>query len=558
MDRKILIQELSEGLAGRKDMPLKDAELFVRSVFEIVEEYLQTDKLVKIKGFGTFKLVRVDSRESVDVNTGERIVINGYTKVSFTPDTTLRDEINKPFAQFETVILYDNTDLSEMEKIDAQETDEQIKNDADEEVNEGSDQMIDAGGVGNEAETSPESSTDENDGQNDTLEDDNVPVGENPEEDQNADVDTEKQADGDGIISDKIVDPATVSDNVSEEVTDEEAGDVDLTDDVSVSRGTAEGHAGAVSADMEEADADVSDPEPTPEKGNEKSEIQADPVGNTTDTSEPADRIEDEAADEVQHIEYLHAGYQHVGHQKADNQHVRHQKVGEQSAGKQTVEVQHVENQTVENQHIVQMSSSGKKRRRIPPVWLMVLSVLIVFLLMLGSYFIGYYRLLCPGGCDIGKKPEPILPVLDEQEDGAADSVTVADSDKAVEGKDSVAVSSVNKAKRADAVANKDNTLNEKKINTSGESQTNKANQNVPQKNFDKLYPQLKEGRYQIVGTKGIHQLQSGETLRHLALKYYGSKNFVPYIVVYNQIKNPDVIPVGQKLKLPELRLRGQ
>lgn len=558
MDRKILIQELSEGLAGRKDMPLKDAELFVRSVFEIVEEYLQTDKLVKIKGFGTFKLVRVDSRESVDVNTGERIVINGYTKVSFTPDTTLRDEINKPFAQFETVILYDNTDLSEMEKIDAQETDERIKNDADEEMNEGSDQMIDAGGVGDEAETSPESSTDENDGQNDILEDDNVPVGENPEEDQNADVDTEKQADGDGVISDEIVDPVTVPDNVSEEVTDEEAGDVDLTDDVSVSRGTAEGHAGAASADKEEADADVSDPEPTPEKRNEKSEIQADPVGNTTDISESADRIEDEAAADVQHVEYLHAGYQHVGHQNADNQHVKHQKVGEQSAGKQTVEVQHVENQTVENQHIVQMSSSGKKRRRIPPVWLMVLSVLIVFLLMLGSYFIGYYRLLCPGGCDIGKKPEPILPVLDEQEDGTADSVTVADSDKAVEGKDSVAVSSVNKAKRSDAVANKDNTLNEKKINTSGESKTNKANQNVPQKNFDKLYPQLKEGRYQIVGTKGIHQLQSGETLRHLALKYYGSKNFVPYIVVYNQIKNPDVIPVGQKLKLPELRLRGQ
>lgn len=558
MDRKILIQELSEGLAGRKDMPLKDAELFVRSVFEIVEEYLQTDKLVKIKGFGTFKLVRVDSRESVDVNTGERIVINGYTKVSFTPDTTLRDEINKPFAQFETVILYDNTDLSEMEKIDAQETDERIKNDADEEMNDGSDQMIDAGGVGDEAETSPESSTDENDGQNDILEDDNVPVGENPEEDQNADVDTEKQADGDGVISDEIVDPVTVPNNVSEEVTDEEAGDVDLTDDVSVSRGTAEGHAGAASADKEEADADVSDPEPTPEKRNEKSEIQADPVGNTTDISESADRIEDEAAADVQHVEYLHAGYQHVGHQNADNQHVKHQKVGEQSAGKQTVEVQHVENQTVENQHIVQMSSSGKKRRRIPPVWLMVLSVLIVFLLMLGSYFIGYYRLLCPGGCDIGKKPEPILPVLDEQEDGTADSVTVADSDKAVEGKDSVAVSSVNKAKRADAVANKDNTLNEKKINTSGESQTNKANQNVPQKNFDKLYPQLKEGRYQIVGTKGIHQLQSGETLRHLALKYYGSKNFVPYIVVYNQIKNPDVIPVGQKLKLPELRLRGQ
>ena len=84
----------------------------------MVGEFLQTDKIVKIKGLGTFKLVTVDSRESVDVNTGERIVIKEYTKINFTPDPILRDTINKPFAQFETVVLYDGTDIADMERMD--------------------------------------------------------------------------------------------------------------------------------------------------------------------------------------------------------------------------------------------------------------------------------------------------------------------------------------------------------------------------------------------------------------------------------------------------------
>ena len=75
MDKKVLIQDLADGLVLRRGLPKKDADVFVRSVFEIIGEYLQTDKIVKVKGLGTFKLVTVDSRESVDVNTGERIVI---------------------------------------------------------------------------------------------------------------------------------------------------------------------------------------------------------------------------------------------------------------------------------------------------------------------------------------------------------------------------------------------------------------------------------------------------------------------------------------------------
>lgn len=84
-----------------------------RSMFELIEEALAKDKYVKIKGLGTFKLTEVESRESVHINTGERIEIQGHTKISFTPDTTMKDLINKPFAHFESVVLNDGVELEE-------------------------------------------------------------------------------------------------------------------------------------------------------------------------------------------------------------------------------------------------------------------------------------------------------------------------------------------------------------------------------------------------------------------------------------------------------------
>ena len=134
MNKKVLLQDLSESLVRRRGMDKEDANVFVRSVFDIIAEYLQADKIIKVKGLGTFKLVTVDSRESVDVNTGERIVIKEYTKVNFTPDPVLRDAVNKPFAQFETVVLYEGTDVAEMERMDFPDEPELLEED--EEVGE--------------------------------------------------------------------------------------------------------------------------------------------------------------------------------------------------------------------------------------------------------------------------------------------------------------------------------------------------------------------------------------------------------------------------------------
>ena len=111
MNEKINLQDLVNLFCEKQGLNKKEAELFLKTMFDLVEEALATDKYVKIKGFGTFKLTEVNSRESVDVNTGERIEIQGHSKVTFTPDTTMKELINKPFSHFETVILNEGVEL---------------------------------------------------------------------------------------------------------------------------------------------------------------------------------------------------------------------------------------------------------------------------------------------------------------------------------------------------------------------------------------------------------------------------------------------------------------
>ena len=124
MSEKVTIQDIIELLAEKHSMTKKDAEIFVKGMFELIEEALATEKYVKVKGLGTFKLTEVESRESVNVNTGERIEIQGHTKISFTPDSSMKDLINKPFAHFETVILNECTKLEDTEtEIEGEEGD---------------------------------------------------------------------------------------------------------------------------------------------------------------------------------------------------------------------------------------------------------------------------------------------------------------------------------------------------------------------------------------------------------------------------------------------------
>ena len=127
MNEKINLQDLVNLFCEKQGLNKKEAELFLKTMFDLIEEALATEKYVKIKGFGTFKLTEVNSRESVDVNTGERIEIQGHSKVTFTPDTTMKDLINKPFSHFETVILNEGVELEDTpteELVEEQELEE--------------------------------------------------------------------------------------------------------------------------------------------------------------------------------------------------------------------------------------------------------------------------------------------------------------------------------------------------------------------------------------------------------------------------------------------------
>lgn len=110
------VNDFARELSERYGLSLSDASDFIGAMFDVVNEELDdTDSSVKIKGFGTFKVSAVSARASVDVNTGERIIIDGRNKISFTPEVLLRDRVNRPFVQFDTVVLNDGVDFSEID-----------------------------------------------------------------------------------------------------------------------------------------------------------------------------------------------------------------------------------------------------------------------------------------------------------------------------------------------------------------------------------------------------------------------------------------------------------
>lgn len=111
---KMTIQDIAKVLVEKNKLSQAEAEAFVTAIFNVVEAGIKRDKLVKIKGLGSFKVVTVDARESVNVNTGERVIIDSHDKISFTPDSMMKELVNKPFSSFETVVLNEGVEFDDM------------------------------------------------------------------------------------------------------------------------------------------------------------------------------------------------------------------------------------------------------------------------------------------------------------------------------------------------------------------------------------------------------------------------------------------------------------
>lgn len=493
MDKKVLIQDLADGLVLRRGLPKKDADVFVRSVFEIIGEYLQTDKIVKVKGLGTFKLVTVDSRESVDVNTGERIVIKEYTKINFTPDPVLRDAVNKPFAQFETVVLYEGTDIADMERMDIPDLSEDNEAENISDVNEEAD----------EADEMVLSESEE------------VLSGE----------EKDMQAKGHHGIDEVSIETAAIDETGAVEIQDGENENTDTEATVN----SIEEYSDVVEEVENKAEA-------VSENVDEKSDTS---VGDKTEDERVSSLLQQNTESEIK-AESISAvqegvlpeGKEEGGHNKNNtNADVHH--VEKVHVATQQIEVQKVEHQTVENQHIVQMAPEHHGRRRVYLTpWMMFFVVLLVLLLMAISYYIGYHHLFYGNQPKVVKQPVVVHPVPLK--------------------KDTVQIS-----KEQDSLKVDSGSIRKVQVPEDMPEKTNKVKaQPEDTQKVSVEYPQVKNGAYEIVGTQEEHRMRSGETLRGLALRYYGSKDFTVYLVVYNKIANPDFVPEGMLLKIPKLRLK--
>ena len=132
---KLTLSDIATVLVKKNKLSAKEAEAFVSAIFDVIRQGLETDQQVKVRGLGTFKIIGVEARSSVNVNTGERVLIDGHSKITFTPDNTMKELVNKPFSQFETVILNEGVEFEDLSSsADDQSDDDRLPDSVDEEA----------------------------------------------------------------------------------------------------------------------------------------------------------------------------------------------------------------------------------------------------------------------------------------------------------------------------------------------------------------------------------------------------------------------------------------
>ena len=469
MNERLTIQDLIDLLAAKHSMTKKDAEAFVKEFFLLIEQALENEKTVKIKGLGTFKLVDVDSRESVNVNTGERFQIKGHTKVSFTPDTNLRDTINKPFAHFETVVLNEGTVL---EDTPMEESDEEEGAVSDTET-----EMIDSEIAGNANAGGDIQEEIQLEEPVPTVE--AVAVAEVPETDANETGQPETE-------------PELIA---TEEPEAEELPEVEIEPE-SVSEEAPE------EEPVEESSETVL--EPAKEQSEETIIEEQKPETETTEEEEEKTVITEKAEVTAEQIiaQELH---------KANMEPVTLQEQPEIEQPKATY---------------TDKDSNKKEKSAIP---YLIATIIIVLLLCGGAILFIYYPDLFSSSSDknVVDMPEVTQPVQPE-----------AQLSDIIAHKDTVA-----EAVQPQPVVKREPTAEPVKAESKPAQQ-----QPVASAYSD-------SASYKITGTKTKYTIKEGETLTKVSLRFYGTKAMWPYIVKHNPkvIKNPDNVPYGTTIEIPEL-----
>ncbi len=494
MKKKLSTQDIAYHLALNADTSKKDADAFVRAFFEVVEEGLREDNFVKIKGFGTFKLVSVNERESVNVNTGERIHISGHTKVTFTPDTQMKELVNRPFAHFETVDLNDDTDVSEFEVID--EEMERTEDEEEEELNE-----IET--FAGESEGEAESEADELD---DTAE---------PQTTSAQPIAGNEQLTAPIELMDEAASPTCQTASLEQPtprtlIEDEEEQTTQVSPEDSLQQGVLVELSSVPNAPIASTVSTSSEAETA-----EEIVVTAPaPIVDNSITSAEASTSETiSAADEEQPAS-------------------TEEKVEESPSSVTDVPMANPTNATVG--YTYGEVPLPKPRRN---WWKVLALVLGVFILMVASYFVGYYRILCPTCYDMhwpfthqAEQPVPPMPAFVPQKAMPTPPQTpqTMETQPATIANDSV--------QNASAAAGK----SEKSV----PSASNEQKQSLEKKNTPTT-SQL------AVSRPKTHCVKVGDNLYRIARKYYGSDKYVQKIIEANHLKDADNITVGKDIVLP-------
>ena len=550
MDNKILLQDIADFLCYRSGITKREAEQFVRAFFEVIQQGLERDQYVKIKGFGTFKLVEVGQRESVNINTGERFQINGHTKVSFTPDTSLKDLVNRPFSHFQTVILNDETAIEELDACTVPEDSEQLN----EEVS-----ILESQIPATEEEENTSMINDKEAETNQSESEANQSEAEANQSESEA-----NQSESEQIISTEIEEnePKQESEETNEPMSKEVVTPIPLSE-VTTSLSNSEEEKDTTEDSMtkiENSPSTETDKEqqvvivPIPlsepidtevsvasdATSSEKSDEESLPTeGGSTDTQC------DVASPILPPIPSPEVLASSIPKETAEKDNFRSDGADRASSEEAFDSIVAIE--TEQGMQYLVSQKAMRKLKRWKTISIVLFAILVTFSLFTLSFLSELFT-----KCDVETNSSfETTPIEDEEQIYAADSSTT-DSLHASDTTDVKLITPAN----VDSIINKKRAASKAPVvaeKTVAES-TPALREENRQATKQAALPQVNRGSYKITGTRSTHVVSRGETLTSIAEREYGSKSFANYIAIYNGLKDANYVHAGTTLRLPELQ----
>ena len=536
MDNKILLQDIADFLCYRSGITKREAEQFVRAFFEVIQQGLERDQYVKIKGFGTFKLVEVGQRESVNINTGERFQINGHTKVSFTPDTSLKDLVNRPFSHFQTVILNDETAIEELDACTVPEDSEQLN----EEVSILESQIPATEGEENtsmindkEAEAN-QSESEANQSESEQIISTEIEENEPKQESEEPNEPMSKE-----VVTPISLSEVTTSLSNSEEEKDTTEDSMTKIEDSPSTETDKEQQVVIVPIPLSEPiDTEVS--VASDATSSEKSDEESLPTeGGSTDTQC------DVASPILPPIPSPEVLASSIPKETAEKDNFRSDGADRASSEEAFDSIVAIE--TEQGMQYLVSQKAMRKLKRWKTISIVLFAILVTFSLFTLSFLSELFT-----KCDVETNSSfETTPIEDEEQIYAADSSTT-DSLHASDTTDVKLITPAN----VDSIINKKRAASKAPVvaeKTVAEA-TPALREENRQATKQAALPQVNRGSYKITGTRSTHVVSRGETLTSIAEREYGSKSFANYIAIYNGLKDANYVHAGTTLRLPELQ----